>query len=172
MLLTLILAALPTLAASPVWADVPELPGTEYVGRSGPDGQLMIAGWRSDGGTYVSDDVHALAFISNETRVGVMTDAFRQREADGAAAWTVKAAMSIEADRNTVYVDTNCSDDPAFDPYARRTTLIIGIVPTSAPSANGRVSGLRAAARIDLVSGAIEPIADPSGISCVMEEPN
>ena len=170
MLIPLILAALPALAAPAVWQPVPELPGTEYVGRADANGDLVIAGWRSDGGTYVSDDLHALAFISTDTQVGVMTDAFRGREADGAAAWTVKAAMSVAADRDAVYVDTNCGEGADFDPYAPRTALIVGIVPNNAPSTDGVITGLRAAAKIDLVSGVIEPIADPSGISCIMEE--
>lgn len=172
MLTTLILMALPALAAPPVWTAVPELPGADYVGRSDADGQLVVAGWRVDGGQYVSDDLHALAFISTEARVGLMTDAFRHREPDGVAAWTVKAAISIAADRNAVYVDTNCGEGTDFDPYAPRTTLVVGIVPTNAPTKDGVVTGLVAAAKVDLVSGAIDPIADPAGISCLMEEPN
>ncbi len=172
MLKILILSALPTLAAAPAWAPVPELPGTQYVGRSDADGLLIVAGWRVDGGQYVGDDTHALAFISTETHVGIMTDAFRHREEDGAVAWTVKAAMSIAADRNAVYIDTNCGEGVDFDPHATRTSLIVAVVPTNAPSRDGVITGLHAAARVDLVSGAIEPLADTSGISCIMEEPN
>lgn len=170
MLTTLILAALPALAAPPAWLPVPDLPGTQYVGRSDANGELVVAGWRIGGGMHVRDDLHALAFIATDTRVGLMTDAFRHREADGAAAWTVKAATSIEADPDAVYVDTNCGESADFDPYAERTTLIVGIVPVNAPSKDGVITGLRAAARVDLVSGVIEPIADPTGISCIMEE--
>lgn len=172
MLTTLVLAALPALAAPPAWTPVPELPGTDYVGRNDANGELVVAGWRLDGGIYVGDEFHALAFISTPGRIGVMTDAFRHREPDGAVAWTTTAAMSIAADRTNAYVDTNCGEGTDFDPYAARTSVIAAIVPHNAPSTNGRITQVRAAARVDLVTGAIEPIADPSGISCITEEAN
>jgi len=160
------------LAAPAEWRAETGLAGTDYVGRSGPDGVLLVKGWREDGGTYVGDDLHAIAFISMPDRVGIMTNAFRLREPDGAAAWTIKAAMSVAVDRDTVYVETRCGEGRDFPSGDSQTVMVIGIASQSRLTSDGsHFTGLVAAAKVDLRSGTIEPI-DPVGIYCVQEELN
>jgi hypothetical protein len=153
------------------WEPIAELPGTDYVGRSDANGQLVVSGWSIDGGIYVDDGLHAIAFISSANRIGIMTDAFRKREADGAAAWTVKAAMSFTAERASTYIETNCGVGADFDPGAARTEYVVGIVPMNAEAKDGLVTRLYGAARVDLKTGTIQPI-DPTGIYCHQEELN
>lgn len=169
----LIAAALvaPALALTPprAWEPIPDLPGTDYIGRSDANGELVVAGWRSIGGQYVSDDLHSLAFIAKDGRIGLMTDIFRHREADGAAAWTVKEAMSFTADAAEAYIDTNCGAGPGFEGNESPTDLTVGIVPMNAATEEGRVTRLYGAAKVDLKSGTIQPL-DPTGIVCLQEE--
>lgn len=159
------------LAAGLDWRPEPALQNVDYVGRTPESGELLVEGWRLDGGLYVSDDHYALATISTDLRLGLMTEKFRHREDDGVVAWTITQALSVPADRETMFIDMTCGEGPGFTVEMSPTMLIVGIAPKGVTSDGPVYTGLAAAARIDLTSGTIEPI-DPAGIYCIQEEAN
>lgn len=156
-------------AAAAEWRDEPALAGVTYDGRADAEGVSAVAGWRLDGGVYVSDEHFTLNFVSAKGRTGVMLSTFVSRAEDGVATFTAGKAMSVPVIDNFAYTDINCAEaGSAWVP--EQTRFVVGIVPKTATSNDaGQVGGLIAAAKVDLTAGTITPV-DPKGIYCIQEE--
>ena len=160
--------AAPVTAGAAAWQAEPGMIGTQYVGRvPAGGGPLMIKDWRSDGGMYVSDDLKAVMFYSNETRIGVGLETFRHREADGVAAWEIANFLSAPANRETSFVSTDCGLGPDFEVQRSATEFVVAIVDGSkAPGEELFTDGIVAAVQVDLKAGILAPIA-AANVYCI-----
>lgn len=157
------------MAATTEWREESALAGVTYDGRADADGVSAVAGWRLDGGVYVSDEHFTLNFVSAKGRTGVMLSTFVSRAEDGVATFTAGKAMSVPVIDNFAYTDINCAEvGSEWNP--EQTKFIVGIVPkTAASNGAGQVGSLIAAAKVDVTAGTITPV-DPKGIYCIQEE--
>ena len=160
--------AAPVTAGAAAWQVEPGMIGTQYVGRSPADGgPLIVKDWRSDGGLYVSDDLKAVMFYSNATRIGVGLETFRHREADGVAAWEIANFMSAPANRETSFVSTDCGLGPDFEAQRSATEFVVAIVDgNKAPAEELFNSGIVAAVQVDLKAGILAPVS-VAGVYCI-----
>lgn len=146
--------------------------GVDYVGRMPPGGdELIVQGWRNDGGFYISDDLHSVANYSSEERIAISAEAFRHREPDGVAAWTIADFWSHPADRETTGVNTLCGLGTDWEGWgADVTNMIAAVVEWDGAPLGEQVyhDGIVAAVRIDLETGEIAPIGT-DGVYCYQE---
>lgn len=160
-ILALALAA-PVAATLADWREETAMAGVQYVGRVPADGgELLVQGWRNDGGTYVDDQYFALSVYSTADRIALSAEKFRYREPDGVAAWTIGKFMSYPGVREKFGVNFECGIGAGFTGRTTDTDYIIGIVDFAAIPGDNELyhDGVRAAARVDLKTGTIEPIA-------------
>lgn len=152
--------AAPVAADTTGWREETEMAGMQYVGRVPKDGTgLYVQGWRNDGGTYVSDDLHALANYSQEHRLAISTERFRFREPDGVAAWTITKFMSFPSPRASVGISMECGIGPDFESKRVPTEIVAAVVDwNKVPEETPHQGGIIAAAKVDLTTGSIEPI--------------
>lgn len=154
------------------WREESAMAGVQYVGRIPDDGGgLIVEGWRNDGGYYVSDDLHSVSVYSTADRVAISAEAFRHREPDGVAAWTIAEFWSYPADREDAGLGLLCGYGPDMTQWsADHTKDVVAIVQWSAVPQDQEThhEGVLAAVEANLVTGELTPIA-VDGVYCHQE---
>jgi hypothetical protein len=151
----------PALSAPANWREEKDMAGVQYVGRVPQDGSgLFVKGWRSDGGTYYSDEVFTLAVFSTADRIAISAERFRYREPDGVAAWTISKFMSYPGKRDAVGINFDCGLGKDFEGRRSNTEFVLAVVEwAKAPVGEGLYQdGITGAAKADMKTGTIEPI--------------
>ncbi len=169
--LAVVLLALPACAEAPDWRRETGMIGVEYAGRVPQGGFLSVEEWRSDGGFFISEDLHSVSNYSSAKRLAVSVEAFRHREPDGVAAWTIADFWSWPASHETAGVVTLCALSPDWEDWsADPANYIVAIAEWDAipPDEVVYSDGILAAVRVDLVAGQITPI-ETGGVYCFME---
>lgn len=163
----------PTPAPAPApaesgWREETAMAGVQYVGRVPESGELLVEGWRNDGGMYVSDELKSFAYYTSAERLAIATETFRHREPDGVAAWTIHSFMSFPGDREKMGLAYSCGLGADFEAHVSETELVIGVVDFAKVPHDKELyaEGIVAAAKVSLSTGTIEPIGT-EGVYCI-----
>lgn len=175
---TLFAAAILTtsaVAAPAEWRDEPSMAGTAYRGYAPPGEDLVVGGWRDDGGLSLRDDLVGIGFHSAGDRMAIATKSLTGRDEGGIPSWRIIGMKSVKLDPKTHFVSVACGKGQNFeDPtVAAKATneLLVAILPSEGSGEAEYVNDLVALARVNLVSGAITPMAVDKTYYCKMELP-
>lgn len=151
------------------WRAEPYLAGIEHASNA-PTPEPLNA-WRNDGGLASNPALMGLIIYSTADRIGVSAQVFVRNEPDGAVVWRVFSFASYPADREKAHVIWGCGPDrnvgTSFETMNDRVQYL-GIMNGADIPVDEVFTGLTAAAKIDLQTGAIEPIS-PKGVFCRQE---
>lgn len=157
----------PAAAAITDWRVEPAMAGVQYGGPIPDNGEMMVQGWRNDGGEYVDDKYFALATYSNAGRIALSVEKFRYRDANGSAAWTIAKFLSFPGLREKFGANFECGRGAGFSEPVSDTETYVGIVEyAKAPAQDVFHDGIVAAAKVDLKTGAINPVPS-NDIYCI-----
>ena len=161
----------PAAAGIEGWQAEPGMVGTQYVWQLDEGGVLLVNGWRHRGGSYyrpqVKEGLYRPTAYSNDVRIGISTEAVRV-DAKGEEVLTIVQFFSYPSVSGTEAVNFECGIGPGFEGPTSETDYIVAIVENAEVSNHKGIdtAGIRAAAKVDLKTGAIVPI-DIKGVACV-----